>query len=835
MNRINNPKFMTDTLLLGKILLAQSHRAGRISLFAVALLGLSSASLHAQAVQAEALQLWEDQLVTLQHTGYAEGWNADKPIERKGSGGQWHIAFTNTSNRTLVAENLTLDGVSFQELKEKFQLVWWRTQPPVVEPGESAMLILRWRSSPSKGQVEVGFRDGSSLEAMLPAEPKSVAFRLSSYSFDPESGELLLYWLSKDSEASPLSKVVLNGKVFLEGDRRSQSRWISQNFDHGMSVARLQLPPELSSSDYVHVVAKNEDGEESFFNFRLGDRFFPIGTYDMPGKVRIPELVEAGANMVAAHSQFSVSELAQLHSVGLQALEYTQLKGPTEQQLRTEAIHTLITVDEPDVKDWSFWNRQENQPKPRYALQAGQFGQAVVDEALRIKEAKSTMQSAVLVNLTIRPWNWYEYGQTTDVFIQDNYVLTHGDPIDFITTVQRESLSAAAPFPVWHVYDNAFQDEENRGISRPKTASEMRRIMQLAVGSGARGMLGWWNVDYKESEKRTYFATRNYPDKWAAQSKMWRELDLLSPLLSKSFPWDGIQRRKGVQLDALVAGDEALVLSAVNMQFEYSLTKSLLKPIQDLVIECVLPGWIEPTHAWKVHAGGALSRIEFTVEGGRVVLPVGELHDAGLYILTSVKELADNLTDRFEKNQRLTASQLLFLKRDLIDSEGAAAGLLHDLKLNRSSNLVAGSLLRGSKGWEYTRDSLPTTEPGAPNALDWYEKPATSNPMGVEWELGMLPEGRSMFCVIGSAWGGDIEPVLSTTEEDGATAATIVSSSVIDGRMWVVEIESPIPQAAEISMLQAKGRGSERGGQFARFAWFVPGYNHGDLIQNLHR
>jgi hypothetical protein len=214
---------------------------------------------------------------------------------------------------------------------------------------------------------------------------------------------------------------------------------------------------------------------------------------------------------------------------------------------------------------------------------------------------------------------------------------------------------------------------------------------------------------------------------------------------------------------------------------------------------------------------------------------VGELHDAGLYILTFVKELADNLTDRFEKNQRVTASQLLSLKRDLIDSEGAAAGLLHDLKLNRSSNLVAGSLLRGSKGWEYTRDSFPTTEPGAPNALDWYEKPATSNPMGVEWELGMLPEGRSMFCVIGSAWGGDIEPVLSTTEEDGATAATIVSSSVIDGRMWVVEIESPIPQAAEISMLQAKGRGSERGGKFAKFAWFVPGYNHGDLIQNLHR
>lgn len=800
-----------------------------------ALLAFGVATSYAATIDATGTQLWVDQLVTKTHTGYAEGFNAKKPIERQGSGGLWHVSFANTTGQPLTAENLTLGGVPFSELKRKFKAVWWRTQPSVIAPGQAGMLMLRWRSKPLAGEVEVSFRGGHTLKATLPKEPAALPFRLVSSSFDPETRELLLYWQSNEGEPSPLAKLSLDGKSVLEMEATGEAQWISRNFDHGLAVAQVRLPQGHSRADYLHVVATDEKGADSFFTIRLGDRFYPIGTYDMPGQVRIPELVEAGANTVAAHAHFSSSELVQLHSVGLQALQYTQLEGPTDLQIRSDAIETLITADEPDVMDWAFWGKPENAPAPPFDFQAGEYGQAVVEEALRIKEAKPALQTAVLVNLTIRPWNWYEYGQTCDLFISDNYVLTHGDPIDFITTVQRETLSAAAPFPVWHVYDNSYQEEKGRGINRPKTASEIRRIMQLAIGSGAKGMVGWWNVDFKESEARTYHATRNYPDQWAAQSQVWRELGLLSPLLAKAYPWDGIQRRQGVQLDALLAGGEALILSAVNMQVDYSPTQSKVRPIKDLVIDCALPAWMQPKHAWRIKRGGGFQPVNFSIQNGKLSLPAGELQDTALFLLATNENLAANLAARQERSQQETANKLLALQRSLVDEAGEVAALLYDLRLNRSSNLLDGRLAVHTKGGVYQHvDSYPSPEAKQPNALDWYEKPASQTSMGAEWDLGNIPAGKSTFAVMGNGWGGAIHPVLTTDGGGGEKDARILSSTQVGG-VWLIEIESPSAQTGRLGMIQAGGAEAERGGQFAKFAWYLPGLGRADLIQNLDR
>lgn len=808
----------------------------QIALLAVFIIFPESRCHSAEAFAPVRQQNMPDRVLRASYSGYSEGINDNKPIPQAGISGHWQIMFRNTSSEPLELASISVDGVPGAQLREKFLYTYASLQPPLVAPGEFGTIQLRWRVKPLSGKLQAVFSGGRTLETQLDSQAAKVNFRLESFALTADGRKMILYFKSFSDAVASIEKLYINERlVSASATDAGSARFVEKKFEHALAVVEVDFESVPERGRYLAIRAVADDGQSTFSTVRVAPGFFPIGTYDWPAGLDLPALAAAGANVVTGHHQFDAQTLAKMDQLGMQCLQYTNYRPVPDWQLESPAIQTLITIDEPDVKDYTFWHGKAAKAlsqSPPYALQVGWEAQNVVDDAVRIKKKKISLQSSVLVDLTYKPWNWFEYGQTTDLVLSDNYPLTHGESIWDIPTVQAEVMSGAAPHPVWHVYENCWQEQVGRGINRPKTYGEQRAIMHLALGAGARGLIGWWNVSHKENDKRTYHSAWDSPEVWQSQSEVWREASVVAPLLMISHPWSGkVNAGHDIYAQSLLSGGGSMVLSLVNRKLESTSSMSRMVPLHDVRVDVELPSWFRPIKAWQVKPG-SLVEVPFELSESTATLKLAGLDFAEMFVFSSDPSLGETLTERASEDSRKLADLLLEHERTRLAIAGRQSALVADLILNRKESAVEGSGLTPGPRGQFTFKGVNPVRPLT--TLEWYQAEKAPEPqrVGVRWPLGLLQPGNWTLAFFASAWGPKLVPELQDEQGKAPGSESMRMVSVENnGDLWLVHIEVKQPWNGFLQVSQ-EAVSAERGGRASLQAWRVP-LSADELVKNF--
>ncbi len=795
----------------------------------------------------EHVQVRVDWLVQEEHEGYSEGFHDNRPIRREGRGGTTQAIVRNHGDSPLALETVRIDGIHAEELRNRRQLVWWAMRPARVEPGAYGLVTVRWRREPPTGELALDFTNGTTVATRLDPAAQTPPFRLQSVGFHENRQWVVLYFETRPGDPLELRHLDWNGQRLEAGGATPAPEpppgggpslhWLQRNSKRGQAVALVVCEEPLTpGTDHVYIRAEDDAGNVFAYVIKVQDGGYPLGTYDWPQGLDLPALAKAGANAIAGHHRFPTGMLDQMAALDMQCIQYVNhgtatltTRVPEPELADHPAIRTLLPTDEPDVADYFHWDRlPKDEPRPPWAERVGHFAQDVVKSAELIVGANPRLNAAILVNMTIKPWNWYEYGETTDVLFQNNYALTHGAKIGIIPTVQREAMSAAAPNPVIHVYDNCWQEQEGRGINRPKTAGEQRRLMYYALGQGARGLIGWWNVSAPNGPNRRYHAIREFPDQWSAQADVYQEAGFVEPLLAIAYPARlRVAATPALHCAPLLAGPRAMLVVLVNERLDYSGGHSLSTPARNVVATVEPPSWLVPAAVYRVVPGG-VEPLAFAAAPEGLRIQVGDLHDAGMLLLVAAAEDVAQLESRWHSRQNLLAARLLEVERQQFRAAGLEQAIAYDLRLNRTAARREASQLPHT--YQATVEDFANPEEVQHNSINWYFKEPSEQTAGVYWETD-FPVGASTLAFQSHAWGQPLEVTLHDGAGEPLAAAAGTAASRRTGGFTLVDIHLSAPGRFRLQVAQ-HGPGGERGGRVSRFGWVLPGIAAADLARN---
>ena len=741
--------------------------------------------------------------------------------------GTAQIFVRNTSKKTVSLKSITVNGRTVESLKEGNEVTWWRLLPSELKPGDYGSIMVRMRATPkSAAPVVVGFSDGSSASGTIDPQKQNAGFRIESIGFAPGGRRVIAYFRQYDSSSGWAVRSV---SASTPGWGELNASWISQRFVLGLAAVELTHKRPLPAGEFLYLKAVSENGRTTCYLIRISDGYVPLGTYDWPNGIEADRLAIAGMTNVTMHHAFEPEILDDLHTLGMRGSGYTHYNEPSPLYSTHPAMGTCLVTDEPDCQDYFFFNKKPDAPPGNKRV--GYHARKVVEGAELIHKANKRLQAGLVLDLTYTPEAYCEYGETVDVIYSDNYALTHGAKPDVIWRDQRNAMAGAAPNPVVHIFDDCWQEREGRGINRPKTASEQRRIMLYAFGAGAKGLVGWWNVRTSDPNGTSYHPAEDHPDQWAAIADVFQSLGPLSALISISQPIDAVKcANPKVWTSALMAGREALMITVVNDDFEYSHERYVQSPAEDVVVRVSALPWLKPAAAYRMKPG-AVEKLPMDVgTDGSAVVKLGRVWAGDVVLVTSDPGDAGELLAEYQERQDKFAAALLATQRKQVDKDSLSSGVQRDLALNRAKNMVQGSPV-GPEARTARDEAMNNPTGEADNAVLWELKDGMADRPVARWPLDVETIGPAVFVVQASVSMNELEYVL--TDSTGAPVSSkgnAVRSQALDPQWTMLSIDIPASGKYELRAIHSGHRG--RGGRLARWAYFIPGATPDDIVNN---
>ncbi len=546
-----------------------------------------------------------------------------------------------------------------QSILDAGEPVWYKADPSTIPPGGVAQVVVRLRHVPVTQPVSLGIvTSGGSVSATIPVDAN--APQLASVGFSQDRTKVYLHWRRAGGAAPTTIKmdgVDVTANTITVGDP-------SVNF----AASVLTLGSALPQGSYHVYQGIYTDGKTATASLRTwGHEFihatwytFPIadGDYDA-ARAWIDDATNRGVNAVenqmpSGLSSFLSSGAGEAYAAarGYGAIAWSAPVG-------FDPIMWFLD-DEPDGEEDKLECGTGLKLPCGSGHDTGVLAMLNIEKGENWRKYNSTIPTTVNMNGTLKPDNYYSYGQAVDCLQVDPYYQARlrdsyfdypqriplYEKATYIYAVSLATTTSAEPNPS-HVILYSCKQTDASGAWPYPTRESKRIEFYYALAAGAKGISYWW------------FKTPNglgtkEPDALA----MWYEVGLLgnevktiSPLLVTSHPVAmTLTPSTGVWAKALASGTETIILLVVNDDYYNDPSGCHYNSKSNASVVATLPSWMRspaPT-AFEVRPSG-LHNVTTSLNGGNLTVSLGTLDLTRMIVITTNPQLRSIIQQRYEE------------------------------------------------------------------------------------------------------------------------------------------------------------------------------------------
>ena len=575
------------------------------------------------------------------------------PFSRRPAGGMYpaSIHFSKLPERDMAA--LIAAG----------EPVWWKADPPLLEPGAFGQVTVRLRRQTKAAAVTVQIvATNASWQARVQTNSRH---RFLGLCISPALDTVYAYL------SAPAPQHAAPVKLFLDQEEVTARTTFASDPVVDVVPLVLRLPHPLTRSSFHCFRALYDDGTTAVAGILAWSDEF---TYGMWGYINqgqtAQERVDFFLGDLARHNINAVME-----SYGAEVGEF--LSGPSGlEHSRATGIRAMrnhpgnvlqplyyFLKDEPDANDFAATELEPNQ-------RLGVLGQDVVRRSYEFRQQDPATPQLLNVDNTYKPENWYMYARIADVCCADPYfqeqqrIVWNERPVwaasflkpDYILGAATICRSACAPRPL-HIILNAVRHDDPAGRFRFATPEEKTVELFYALGAGATGFSYWWYTPYGQ------FHGCGARDKEAVA--LWRQIGRLGalvrtagPVLIRSCPAQvPLKAPSRLWTRTLLAGTDTLALLAVNDNLASDRLGTVVVPLPKTSVRLTLPAWLAPMDVFEITPEGTVN-VQWKIEQGLLVLELGETRVARLILASAQPGLRQELQALYQRRFAANATRL---------------------------------------------------------------------------------------------------------------------------------------------------------------------------------
>ncbi|MBN1345419.1 MAG: hypothetical protein JXQ73_22185 [Phycisphaerae bacterium] len=716
--------------------------------------------------------------------------------------GSLHVLVHNIADAAVSMNDVLLDGETCNALREKRQVVWWRTQPNPIPPNGVAEVTVRLRN-PLKDAPEIRLLPSRGNPVTTRVEIKPPDFRIETIGLAAQPDRLMIY-LTQRPDASVKIKTVELDYV----DVTRQSQILTSESHPGCCPIVVPLDKPWATGSFHAVKVIDAANRATAHVFRVPPPITPLGTY---GHHDFETFAANDLNTYVCFGGLSRDDLDRLGDLHMRGAFHIGFNDPPADVRGHPAIAGYLQLDEPDCADHGAKDRP-------HAERIGHHAQQMVDHAERVCRLDPNTVLWQTLDLTYKPANWFHYGLVADVTNTDAYPLVVGEPLTFVRDVVRTARSGCSPRPLVFTFQSGWEEAENRGWNRPPFADEMRRMMLYALGCGARGLVSYIHCSEKVGTWIGH-GTNEFPDLWYEQGRVYRSLALLDDLIRIAHPLTIESNRPDkLWIATLAAGPDAMLVIVVNDNYTSSRDVFDQTPARNVRLSLACPQWICPNRCVRIDDGHA-QPVALRVTGGQVELQVGDVVAGALLLISQETTLPDRLTTEFERKQTRLGAALLKSRQQALAREARRADEMRTIPFRHRACKTDG---RAIGGYGVSRPELWNPNREQHNTLEYWQAKGNDR-MGVAWEFDVPPDRAGKphtFIWMGRIWGtGQATGHMTLRAADGKQlAATPVAPGLVQIHRWNIVPSAPGKHTIEL----IQDHNGEKGGQIAKAAYVAP-------------
>ena len=578
-------------------------------------------------------------------------------------GGIVYIYLHNQSRKPV-----TVKGVSWEGLDVKTRLggpdygvMWWRSAPATIVPGEETEITVNLRESLKKDTTfTVSLGESGTVDCPVKVEYNGP--RLSTVAFTPDLRSAYLY--VEGVKAVP-------GKVYVDGKSAGRSAELLGGRVSG-DLAVIKITPSKPFKQGSRHLFRISFGKSACAgSVRAFGDIARFGSYALPNAKMG---AESGLNSLLC-GLIDEKGLQEFGSLGIKVACHMSEKQPMPYMIGSPYIYGYLAGDEPDCADYS-----ADTTRPMH-LRLGTLAQSWVNWGDQCEKTDPLAPTITTVDLTFSPQNYFAYAKAADVANADCYTVVLGWPL----TAFRDKMSimkrASAPQPFLGTYQSHWEEPAidtgryigraelaqvgtkqfinkniTRGFGRAPSHEEVRIPMLYAIGSGAHGLFAFWAFTELNSGVMIFHGSPDIPEVWQEKTRTSRELRVIAPLIQISQPAVLCKSDKSsLWVRTLVCGEQAALVVAVNEAGKSETDSYVPSPVHSVEFKMADLPWLKAAYVYKV-GDGKLEPIYAVKTGQTLTWQEDNINAGEIYMVCANKSLADKLIKEYQsKSPRATA------------------------------------------------------------------------------------------------------------------------------------------------------------------------------------
>ena len=538
----------------------------------------------------------------------------------------------NDTDQAMTPSKFEFDGHPIEEetTRPDFsgRVIWYRMNPEVLAPGASGHFTVRLREKPDK-TIKVAI-EGKSVDIKPESEEK---LRILYVAFNNTRDRLTVFTESLE-KTGRLRQISIDGKP-------AKMKLTNADFSDGNpAVAILDLEKPLRFGAYFILKVETENAA-TFEQIRTRDDTFPIGIIG----ANIKLYTRAGFNTSYCLQGSKAVPLEQMTRLSPVAME-EKIRKVAEEEIKKVAEtvpanrYIYGNYDEADAHE---------PPGLPYMERCGINIMQKVEPLMALQRRfDPTHLTALLIDRTYAPLNWYTYGALADLPVNDCYIPTiwHGMDSEFLAHTVKVFLSATSPRASQMLL---WATANTNHSPRATTPIENEAQYHYALGSGAKGLHYFtdWTSFPQVSEGGYYIGAAQILPLWRGMARGNALADRLKGLLNNAYPWNGAKSGSAdMWCGALLSGDDSLIITVVNRNIKTSRDDKMkfvhTYPVGDSFVEVELPVWFKAAKLCVV-AWDKVTEIPLRREGCKVIIPASNLEAGRIFVISSDAEIAKRL------------------------------------------------------------------------------------------------------------------------------------------------------------------------------------------------
>jgi len=557
---------------------------------------------------------------------WAEGWNEQNqffPRYYKPSA-TIQLVVRNDTDQAMTPSKFEFDEHLIEEetTRPDFsgRVIWYRMNPEVLAPGASGQFTVRLREKPDK-TIKIGV-EGKNVDIKPESAEK---LRILYVAFNNTRDRLTVFTESLE-RTGRLKQIGIDGKP-------AKTKLANADFaDGNPAVAIIDLEKPLKFGTYFILKVETEKAT-TFEQIRTRDDTFPLGIIG----ANIKLYAQAGFNMSYCMHGAKAVPLEQIARLSPVALE-EEIKKVAETIPANKYFYG--NHDEPDAHE---------PPGLPYMERCGINIMLKVEPLMALQRRfDPTHLTALMIDRTYAPLNWYTYGALPDLPFNDCYVPTifMGVDNELLAHTAKVFLSATSPrasqMMLWTTANTKHSPRATAPI-------ENEAQYHYTLGSGIKGLHYFidWTSFPQVSEGGYYIGATQILPLWRGMARGNALADRLKGLLNNAYPWNGAKSGNAdMWCGTLLSGDDSLIITVVNRNIK-TIQEDKMKfvhtyPVDNSFVEVELPLWFKAAKLCVV-AWDKVTEIPFKREGSKVKIPVTSLEGGRIFVISSDTEIANRL------------------------------------------------------------------------------------------------------------------------------------------------------------------------------------------------